>query len=58
VLTDVDNKTGDAVFDDTLRQAIAIELHQSPFLNILSAEKVAATLQLLKQAKAEYARLR
>ena len=46
VLVDVDNKTGDVVFDDTLRQAIAIELAQSPFLNILSEEKVTATLQM------------
>jgi serine/threonine protein kinase len=46
VLVDVDNKTGDVVFDDTLRQAIAIELAQSPFLNILSEEKVTAALQM------------
>jgi serine/threonine protein kinase len=36
VLADFDNKTGDAVFDDALKQALAVELGQSPFLNILS----------------------
>ena len=32
VLADFDNKTGDAVFDDTLRQGLSVELQQSPFL--------------------------
>src|SRR5262245_28274602 len=32
VLADFDNKTGDEVFDDTLRQGLAVELQQSPFL--------------------------
>ncbi len=47
VLADFDNKTGDAVFDDTLKQALAVDLGQSPFLNILSDRKVAATLHLM-----------
>jgi eukaryotic-like serine/threonine-protein kinase len=47
VLTEFDNKTGDPVFDDTLRQALAINLNQSPFLNILSERKTAATLRLM-----------
>ena len=37
VLADFDNKTGDPVFDDTLQQALSIQLGQSPFLNVLSA---------------------
>jgi eukaryotic-like serine/threonine-protein kinase len=45
VLADFDNKTGDAVFDDTLREALSVDLSQSPFLNILSDDKVAQTLQ-------------
>jgi tetratricopeptide (TPR) repeat protein/predicted Ser/Thr protein kinase len=53
VLIDVDNKTGDPVFDDTLRQAIAIELAQSPFLNILSEQKAAATLQMMGRTTKE-----
>ena len=33
VLADFDNKTGDPVFDDTLRQGLSVELQQSPFLS-------------------------
>src|SRR4029077_20107972 len=47
VLADFDNKSGDAVFDDTLKQALSISLRQSPFLNIVSEEKVGATLKLM-----------
>ncbi len=47
VLADFDNKTGDPVFDDTLKQALTVDLEQSPFLNILSDRKVAATLRLM-----------
>jgi len=47
VLADFDNKTGDAVFDDTLKQALAVELGQSPFLNVLSDRKVSETLGMM-----------
>jgi eukaryotic-like serine/threonine-protein kinase len=47
VLADFDNKTGDPVFDDALKQALAVELEQSPFLNILSDRKVEETLHLM-----------
>jgi eukaryotic-like serine/threonine-protein kinase len=47
VLADFDNSTGDAVFDDALKQALAVELGQSPFLNILSDRKVVGTLKLM-----------
>ena len=47
VLADFENKTDDAVFDDTLKQALSISLRQSPFLNIVSEEKVGATLKLM-----------
>jgi tetratricopeptide (TPR) repeat protein len=47
VLADFDNKTGDSVFDETLKQALAVDLGQSPFLNILSDRKVAATLRMM-----------
>jgi serine/threonine protein kinase/Tfp pilus assembly protein PilF len=50
VLTDFDNKTGDTVFDDTLKQALAVQLQQSPYLNILSDRKVATTLRLMGRA--------
>ena len=47
VLADFDNKTGDAVFDDALKQALAVQLGQSPFLNILSDRRVEETLRLM-----------
>jgi eukaryotic-like serine/threonine-protein kinase len=47
VLADFDNKTGDPVFDETLKQALAVDLEQSPFLNIVSDRKIAATLRLM-----------
>jgi serine/threonine protein kinase len=47
VLADFDNKTGDSVFDDTLKQAMVVDLEQSPFLNVLSDSKVSATLRLM-----------
>jgi eukaryotic-like serine/threonine-protein kinase len=45
VLGDFANSTGDAVFDDTLKQGLGVALRQSPFLNILSDDKVNATLK-------------
>jgi serine/threonine protein kinase len=47
VLSDFDNKTGDAVFDDTLKQGLSVQLEQSPFLGLLSADKVNETLKLM-----------
>jgi serine/threonine protein kinase/tetratricopeptide (TPR) repeat protein len=45
VLADFANSTGDPVFDDTLKTALSVSLNQSPFLNVLSENKVAATLK-------------
>jgi len=47
VVADFDNKTGDAVFDDALKQALSVELAQSPFLNVLSDRKVSETLRMM-----------
>jgi tetratricopeptide (TPR) repeat protein len=47
VLADFTNSTGDMVFDDTLKQALSLALNQSPFLNVLSDDRVATTLQLM-----------
>jgi len=44
VLSDFSNTTGEAVFDDTLKQALRVQLEQSPYLNTLSEEKVSQTL--------------
>jgi eukaryotic-like serine/threonine-protein kinase len=49
VLADFDNKTGDAVFDGTLRQGLSVQLEQSPFLSIISDEQVQRTLQMMGQ---------
>jgi eukaryotic-like serine/threonine-protein kinase len=45
VLADFANSTGDSIFDDTLKTALSVALNQSPFLNVLSDDKVAGTLQ-------------
>jgi len=47
VLADFDNRTGDPVFDDTLKTALSVSLNQSPFLNVVSDSKVVTTLQLM-----------
>jgi len=47
VLADFTNTTGDAVFDDALKQSLAVELGQSPFLNVLSERKVSETLRMM-----------
>jgi serine/threonine protein kinase/Flp pilus assembly protein TadD len=47
VLADFTNTTGDPVFDDALKQALSIQLEQSPFLNTLSVLKVRETLVLM-----------
>jgi serine/threonine protein kinase/tetratricopeptide (TPR) repeat protein len=47
VLADFVNKTGDPIFDDTLRQGLAAQLQQSPFLSLVSDQKIEQTLKLM-----------
>ncbi len=47
VISDFANSTGDAAFDDTLKQALTTELGQSPFLNMLSDQKLTETLRMM-----------
>jgi len=47
VLSDFDNKTGDSVFDDTLKQGLSVQLEQSPFLALVSDRRVNETLKLM-----------
>jgi len=47
VLADFTNTTGDAVFDDALKQALAVSLQQSPFLNLASNDQVHETLRYM-----------
>jgi serine/threonine protein kinase/tetratricopeptide (TPR) repeat protein len=49
VLADFENKTGDPVFDDTLRQGLAVQIQQSPFLSLISDQRVRSTLPLMNQ---------
>jgi tetratricopeptide (TPR) repeat protein len=53
VLADFANTTGDAVFDDTLKQGLSVQLSQSPFLNLLSEQKVSETLKLMRRTPGE-----
>jgi tetratricopeptide (TPR) repeat protein len=53
VIADFENKTGDAVFDDTLKQALVVGLDQSPFLNVISDRRVWATLPLMGRSPDE-----
>ena len=47
VLSEFDNKTGDSVFDGTLRQGLSVELEQSPFLSLATDEQIQQTLGLM-----------
>ena len=51
VLADFVNTTGDPVFDGTLRQGLSSQLEQSPFLNLLSDDRVGQTLSLMGKPK-------
>jgi len=46
-LADFTNRTGDPVFDGALKQALAVDLEQSPFLSVLSDRKVSDTLRMM-----------
>src|SRR5688572_10009216 len=46
---DIENKTGDPIFDGTIRQALALVLAQSSHLEVLSDRRVHATLSVMKR---------
>jgi eukaryotic-like serine/threonine-protein kinase len=50
VLAEFTNQTGDSVFDDTLRQGLAVQLQQSPFLSVVSEDRVEKTLAMMQQS--------
>jgi serine/threonine protein kinase/Flp pilus assembly protein TadD len=50
VLADFINRTGDPLFDETLRQGLAVQLGQSPFLSIVTDDRIRRALQLMGQA--------
>jgi serine/threonine protein kinase/tetratricopeptide (TPR) repeat protein len=47
LLGDFENKTGDAIFDSTLRQGLAVQLQQSPYLSFLPGPQVRETLRMM-----------
>ncbi len=51
VLGDFENKTGEAVFDATLRQSLAMELQQSPLLTVISDERIRQMLEFMVRPK-------
>jgi eukaryotic-like serine/threonine-protein kinase len=50
LLADFTNTTGDPIFNDALKQALSVSLRQSPFLNVVSDARVAATLRMMTLA--------
>lgn len=53
VIADFDNTTGDVVFDDALRQAVSVQLQQSPFVTLLPEQTIQRTLRLMSKAADE-----
>jgi serine/threonine protein kinase/Flp pilus assembly protein TadD len=53
LLTDFTNTTGDAVFDDTLKQALAVQLGESPYLKVLPEQRVRETLRMMGRSDEE-----
>jgi eukaryotic-like serine/threonine-protein kinase len=53
VVADFVNTTGDPVFDDTLKQALWVDLQQSPFLNLLSDQRVKDTMRLMGRPRGD-----
>ena len=50
VIADFANATGEAVFDDSLRQALAFQFDQSPYINVLSDRRISATLSQMERS--------
>ncbi|HEX6973228.1 MAG TPA: hypothetical protein VF147_02440, partial [Vicinamibacterales bacterium] len=47
LVTDFVNTTGEGAFDDALRQALTVNLEQSPYLNVVSSERIRETLNFM-----------
>ena len=54
MLADIENTTGDAVFDGALKQGLAVTLGQSPFLDIFPDARIRETLQLMQRQPNEH----
>jgi predicted Ser/Thr protein kinase len=53
LVADFVNSTGDPVFDDALRQAVAVQLQQSPFITLLPDQRIQRTLQMMQRPPEE-----
>ena len=53
VIAEFANSTGDPIFDETLRQGLAVQLEQSPFLQLVSDERVQHTIRLMNRVSNE-----
>jgi eukaryotic-like serine/threonine-protein kinase len=53
LITDFVNTTGDSVFDGTLKKAVAVDLEQSPYLNVFPERKIQQTMKMMGRAADE-----
>jgi tetratricopeptide (TPR) repeat protein len=53
LLADFTNTTGDAVFDGALKQALAVQLEQSPYLSLFPEQQARQTLRLMNRKPSE-----
>ncbi|HEX2340209.1 MAG TPA: protein kinase [Vicinamibacterales bacterium] len=53
LVADVANSTGEPVFDDTLRQALLVQIQQSPYLNVVSQDRIRDALRFMSRAPNE-----
>ena len=53
VIADFENRTGDAVFDDALRQAVSVQLQQTPFITLLPDQRIQRTLRMMQRSPDE-----
>jgi tetratricopeptide (TPR) repeat protein/predicted Ser/Thr protein kinase len=53
LVADIANSTGEPVFDDTLRQALLVQIQQSPYLNVVSQDRVRDTLRFMSRGPNE-----
>ena len=53
LLTDFTNTTGDSVFDGTLKQALAVKLEESPFLNVVPEQRIRKALEFMNRSPEE-----
>jgi tetratricopeptide (TPR) repeat protein len=54
ILADFSNTTGDPAFDGTLKQALAVQLEQSPYLNVFPDDRIRETLKFMGRSPEEH----